>query len=101
MSNHSIIRRWLLEGRVQGVGCRAQVNKIAGKFEGLSGYVRNLPDGKVEVLAAAGAEVLENFEGALKKGLRFPVRLNQLTGQDLNPEEFSVEEFGGEFRIRK
>jgi len=40
--------RWLVSGRVQGVGFRYHVYRAARRF-GLAGDVRNLPDGRVEV----------------------------------------------------
>lgn len=44
-------RRYLVEGRVQGVFFRASTQAEALRL-GLLGWVRNLPDGRVEVLAA-------------------------------------------------
>ncbi len=52
-----------LEGIVQGVGMRNYVKKQATKL-GLTGFVRNLPDGRVE-LAAEGNE--ENLKELYKK----------------------------------
>ena len=46
-----ITRRYLVEGRVQGVFFRASTQAEALRL-GLLGWVRNLPDGRVEVLAA-------------------------------------------------
>jgi acylphosphatase len=43
-------RRVVFSGRVQGVGFRATCRWLAGGFE-VAGYVRNLPDGRVELLA--------------------------------------------------
>ncbi len=43
-------RRVVYSGRVQGVGFRATCRWLAGGFE-VAGYVRNLPDGRVELLA--------------------------------------------------
>ncbi|MFN0126826.1 MAG: acylphosphatase [Verrucomicrobiales bacterium] len=49
------------EGHVQGVGFRYTVKSIARGFE-VSGTVRNLPDGRVELVAAsADPEELEAF----------------------------------------
>lgn len=54
-------------GRVQGVFFRAFVARWAGEL-GLSGYVRNLPDGAVEVRAEGEREPLEKLVGYLKVG---------------------------------
>ncbi len=51
-------------GRVQGVGFRATVNGIAQRFD-VGGYVRNLPDGQVEVVVAGDAAEVERFVGAI------------------------------------
>lgn len=50
------LRLWL-SGRVQGVGCRFQVFTEANR-RGLRGWVRNLPDGRVEVLLQGSREDL-------------------------------------------
>jgi len=43
-------RTVLYSGHVQGVGFRHAVRQLAGKFD-VRGYVRNLPDGRVELVA--------------------------------------------------
>ena len=60
-------RRYLITGRVQGVGYRLFV-RDAGRREGLHGHVRNLPDGRVEVEAEGADDALERFEAALWRG---------------------------------
>lgn len=50
----------IFHGRVQGVGFRATVHKIAQKYP-VTGWVRNLPDGTVELTAEGDQTVLENF----------------------------------------
>ena len=60
-------RRFLVSGRVQGVGFRYFVQEAA-MVEGLSGWVRNLPSGVVEVLAEGDAEALERFARKLSRG---------------------------------
>jgi acylphosphatase len=59
--------RFRVRGRVQGVGFRWFVRKAARDAE-LSGWVRNLPDGDVEVLAAGTAEGLDRLREALRRG---------------------------------
>ncbi|PYU07174.1 MAG: acylphosphatase [Acidobacteria bacterium] len=52
---------------VQGVGYRFFAQDAAERL-GLSGYVRNLRDGRVEVYAIGGAEQLAEFWAALQRG---------------------------------
>ena len=47
-------------GRVQGVGFRYTTHAIARKHD-VSGYVRNLPDGRVEVVVEGRRQELEAF----------------------------------------
>lgn len=60
-------RRWLVSGRVQGVGFRFFTEDQA-RLENLSGYVRNLDDGCVEIVGEGDAEALERFERAIRRG---------------------------------
>jgi len=53
-------------GVVQGVGFRATAKQIADKLQ-LSGYVCNLPDGKVELCAQGPKENLEELVKQLKR----------------------------------
>jgi acylphosphatase len=62
-----ITRRYVVLGRVQGVGYRYFAKRVAGEYQ-LSGWVRNLPDGSVECHASGPVEDLENFEARLRKG---------------------------------
>ena len=54
-------------GRVQGVGFRYFVARAARSLR-LSGYVRNLPDGAVEVVASGDRAQLESLVALLEKG---------------------------------
>ena len=53
-------------GRVQGVGFRYQVKRLAAGFE-LVGVVRNLADGRVELVAEGGDDELAEFRQAIRE----------------------------------
>ena len=59
--------RYLVSGRVQGVGFRYYVSSRARAL-GLAGFVRNLPDGRVECAAGGDVRQLEALEGDLRAG---------------------------------
>jgi len=58
-----------LSGSVQGVGMRYHVNNVAKEL-GLLGYVRNLPDGRVECVIHETHGKLEHFITLLEKSPR-------------------------------
>lgn len=60
MTDAWIARRCLVAGRVQGVFYRASTARRAREL-GLTGYARNLPDGRVEVLACGEARAVESL----------------------------------------
>jgi acylphosphatase len=60
-------RRYLIGGRVQGIGFRFFTWEAAAR-EGLHGWVANLPDGRVEIAAEGDAEALERFERQIRHG---------------------------------
>ena len=62
-----IARRYVISGRVQGVGFRFFTHDAAAR-EGLHGWVRNLPDGRVEVSAEGDAEALARFDRHVRQG---------------------------------
>jgi len=62
-----IARRFIVSGRVQGVGFRYFAQDAAER-EGLHGYVQNRDDGTVEVVAEGDAESVERFERAVRRG---------------------------------
>jgi acylphosphatase len=55
-----VARRYVVSGRVQGVGFRMFTEAAAAR-EGLHGWVQNLPDGRVEALVEGEAESVERF----------------------------------------
>jgi acylphosphatase len=59
--------RFIVSGRVQGVFFRQSAVHEAQRL-GLSGWVRNLPDGRVEGLASGDAAALEKFRAWLQRG---------------------------------
>lgn len=59
--------RWLLSGRVQGVGFRYFTRQVAERL-GVAGWVRNLPNGRVEIRAAADRAALESFKSRVAQG---------------------------------
>jgi acylphosphatase len=62
--------RYYVNGRVQGVGYRYFVLREAESL-GITGFARNLPDGRVEVVAEGPEEALARFEARLREGPAF------------------------------
>ena len=60
-------RQVLYAGRVQGVGFRYSVKQVAEGYE-VTGWVRNLPDGRVELQAGGEREELEEFLRTIAQG---------------------------------
>ena len=63
-------RIYYVRGRVQGVGYRYFAQSAGTRLQ-LTGWTRNLDDGRVEVFAQGPAEKLTEFEGLLWKGPRW------------------------------
>jgi acylphosphatase len=63
-------RRYFVSGSVQGVGFR-YFTQGAAEDLGISGYVRNLRDGRVEVYAIGSAEKLSSFKTIVENGPSF------------------------------
>lgn len=62
-----VAKHFFIGGRVQGVGFRFFTEDAAIR-EGLHGYVRNLPDARVEALVEGEREAVERFERAIRRG---------------------------------
>lgn len=62
-----VARRFVISGRVQGVGFRWFAKDVADR-EGVAGWVRNLRDGTVEALVEGDAEAVTRVERALRTG---------------------------------
>jgi len=78
-------------GRVQGVGFRMTTLRIARQYL-VKGYVRNLPDGQVEVLVVGGSDEVQRFLGAIAARMA-----SNIEGHKIDDE--TIQEFDG-FDIR-
>jgi acylphosphatase len=78
-------RRYIVRGRVQGVGFRWFVDFEARQL-GLAGWVRNLPDGTVEALAMGTEEQLAALYQKLRKGPR-AARVDEVLESPAEPVE--------------
>ena len=58
---------WRVTGRVQGVGFRWFARQQARRW-GVRGWVRNLPDGSVEIAAQGSADAIEGLLAAVRRG---------------------------------
>jgi acylphosphatase len=65
--SQSIARKYLISGQVQGVGYRFFAQRVAARHQ-VTGYVRNLADGRVEVVAEGALENVEGFKHDLAAG---------------------------------
>lgn len=83
MTDSPACRRFLVTGRVQGVFFRASTRDIAVPLS-LTGYVKNLPDGKVEVVACGQSDAIDKLATWLHDG----PRMATVTGVDDEPVEF-------------
>jgi acylphosphatase len=69
-----VVRRTVyFSGRVQGVGFRFAVQEIAPRFH-VTGLVRNLPDGRVELVAEGTQAEVEAFQKAIEQAMRRNIR---------------------------
>ena len=74
--------RYLVQGRVQGVGYRYFVLRLAGQL-GLGGFARNRADGSVEVVAEGSESALADLESRLREGPAF----SEVSAVDREPLE--------------
>ncbi len=89
-----IARKFLISGEVQGVGYRYFAQRSSARHQ-IHGYVKNLDDGRVEVLAEGNAKAVEEFRRDLAAGPTYS-RVGQI-------EELVVEPSGlySIFRIER
>ncbi len=73
-------------GRVQGVGFRYTVKSVVLGYDVL-GIIRNLPDGRVELIAEGELDELEEFLQAVRdSGLRRNVQDEEVVWEDAQDE---------------
>ena len=67
----------LYSGRVQGVGFRFTAERYALDLE-LKGWVKNLPDGRVEILVEGSKEIIEQFCQNIEKHFQGYIKNKQI-----------------------
>jgi acylphosphatase len=83
-----VARRLVVSGRVQGVGFRYFTQDAATR-EGVTGWVRNLPDGRVEAFVEGERDAVTCVERAIRRGPR---------GARVDSVDVDAEEPGGMYR---
>jgi acylphosphatase len=78
-----VARQLMISGRVQGVGFRFFAEDAAAR-EGVHGWVRNLPDGRVEAWIEGDSESVDRVEAALRRGPA-GARVEDVAVQDVPP----------------
>jgi acylphosphatase len=92
MSSPAVRRRVHYSGRVQGVGFRAASERLA-RGRGVGGYVRNLPDGRVELVAEGAPAEVDALLSDVRHALKGYIRDEQVGDEppdDPPTSEFSI-----------
>lgn len=79
-------RRYLISGRVQGVAFRATAQDAARGL-GLTGFARNLKDGRVEVVACGEFQRVKQLESWLQQGPRW-ARVEKVVAEEMVEQDF-------------
>jgi acylphosphatase len=80
-------RRVRYSGRVQGVGFRFTSQRLAQGFA-VNGYVRNLPDGRVELVAEGEPGVLDAFLAAVRSEMGGKIHSEHSDPEPVTPPRF-------------
>jgi acylphosphatase len=90
LSEMLLARRFFISGVVQGVGYRFFAQRSAIRL-GVAGYAKNLRDGRVEVLAVATEQVMDDYHTELRRGPA-SARVSQVEVEKADVDaQFSVE----------
>jgi acylphosphatase len=81
-----ITRKLIVQGRVQGVGFRYFAGRIAEAFD-ITGYVRNMADGSVEIVASGEPGNFRSFREQIEIGPDGG-RVDRLVVDELEPARF-------------
>jgi len=78
-------------GNVQGVGFRMTARRIASDYE-VTGYVKNLPDGRVELVAEGEADEVDRFLDAVADRMAGYIRDSRIDTTDASGQyrDFSI-----------
>ncbi len=81
----------LFSGRVQGVGFRWTTRSLAGGFP-VAGFVRNMIDGRVELVAEGNIQDCEEFLRAVQERMDSNIRDNEIAWAEATGEfgDFSI-----------
>jgi len=88
-----VARQYRIRGRVQGVGYRYFTQRNALRL-GVRGWVRNMPNGDVEVRAEADGAVLKRFREELERGPTSS-QVREVIEEAVRPELYSSFEIRG------
>lgn len=89
MSEPVVCRRLLYFGRVQGVGFRLTTSRLA-RNEPVTGFVRNVSDGSVELVACGSAAAVQKLLDAVDRALSEHIERVEETAE---PANFSASTF--------
>ena len=78
--------RYIVRGRVQGVGFRYFVSRMADAFD-ITGLVRNMTDGSVEIVATGSPENLRSFREQVEIGPS-GARVDRVTAEEIEERRF-------------
>ena len=81
-----ITRKFIVYGRVQGVGFRYFTGRMAEAFD-VTGYVRNAEDGSVEIVASGKPEHLLSFREQIEIGPGGS-RVDRIVAEEIEPSRF-------------